>query len=65
MFISLRKNTPENEIQRVIDLARSRNVEVNLFKGADYVVLGLLGDTSHIEPEEIKVSPWVMAVQRV
>lgn len=65
MFISMRKNTPENEIKRVIDLVRSKNVEVNIFKGEDYVVLGLLGNTAHIEPEEIKVSPWVMSVQRV
>ena len=46
MIITLKKNTPNQEVDHVIQQFESQNLTVSLITGENYHVLGLVGDTA-------------------
>ena len=46
MIITLKKNTPQPEIDRLIQNFEKQGVQVNMISGANYNVFGLVGDTA-------------------
>ena len=50
MIITLKKNTPKEEIQKMIEALESKNdVAVTLISGENYNVFGIVGDTTKID----------------
>ena len=65
MIITLKKETPQQEIDNII-----AQLEANGFKVVDMVkddihLLGILGETSFLEEQNIGANNWVAAVTRI
>ena len=54
MIIVLKQGTPREEIDRLTYLISSTGVSVNPMFGSDVTVLGLIGDTSQVDPAQIE-----------
>jgi len=65
MIITLKKNTPKDEFDRLVDYFESCRLRVNVSYGDMYTVLGLVGDTTGLVDRDIKANEWVENVQRV
>ena len=65
MIITLKKNAPQTEVERLHQMFEDEGLQVTLIKGVDFNVFGLVGDTSHLDERDIKANIWVENVQRV
>lgn len=65
MIISLKKNTPEAEVQSFIQSLTALGVEVNRIHGTDYDVFGLVGDTTRVDEKTVRANPYVDEVTRI
>ena len=65
MIITLKKETPQEEIDRLADFFEAQGVKVNFIRGENYNVFGLVGDTTRIYDRDIQANEWVENVQRV
>ncbi len=65
MIISMKKGCPQSEIQKMEEFIRSKGCEVHLSQGKDYTILGLVGDTTAIDPNSILAHHWVDEVRRI
>ena len=51
MIITLKKNTPNQEVDHLIQQFESQNLKVSLITGENYNVFGLVGDTAQLCPD--------------
>ena len=65
MIITLEKNTPKNEVERIIKSYEDRGFQVNNSQGSNYHILGLIGDTTSLDEKIIKANPWIEDVTRI
>ena len=65
MIITLKKNTPQPEIDRLISNFEKQGVQVNMISGANYNVFGLVGDTAKLDERRIMANEWVEDVTRI
>jgi 3-deoxy-7-phosphoheptulonate synthase len=65
MIITLKKNTPQPEIDRLIQNLEKQGVQVNMISGANYNVFGLVGDTAKLDERRIMANEWVEDVTRI
>ncbi len=65
MIITLKKNAPREEVDKLHHLFEEKGVQVHLIQGVDFNVFGLVGDTAHLDERDIKANIWVENVQRV
>ncbi len=65
MIITLKKNTPPPEIDRLIQNLEKQGVQVNMISGANYNVFGLVGDTAKLDERRIMANEWVEDVTRI
>ena len=65
MIITLKKNTPQPEIDRLIKNFEKQGVQVNMISGANYNVFGLVGDTAKLDERRIMANEWVEEVTRI
>lgn len=65
MIITLKRATPQAEVDRLISLFESKGLRVNLSHGEYYTVMGLVGDTTKIYERDIEANEWVENVHRV
>ena len=65
MIITCKKNTPQVEIEKIIDTFESKGLQVNLITGENYNVYGIVGDTTVIDDQRLTRNPWVVNVTRV
>ena len=56
MIVILKPNTPKNEVDQLIDKITGLGVQVNPVFGQDLIILGLVGDTSKIDPTQIEAN---------
>lgn len=56
MVIVMKRDTPIEIIEKIADKMRSLGCEVHKVQGKDYCILGLVGDTSKIDPSQIKAN---------
>ena len=59
MIITLKKNTPQPEMSRLIQNFEKQGVQVNMISGANYNVFGLVGDTAKLDERRIMANEWV------
>ncbi|MEG0146384.1 MAG: 3-deoxy-7-phosphoheptulonate synthase [Clostridia bacterium] len=65
MIIVLKKTATARDIELLTEQLSAQGVVVNPVVGTDITVLGLVGDTLHIDPARIEANPQVERVLRV
>ena len=65
MIIVLKNGAPKAKIDELKSGLKGRGLDIHESKGADVTILGLIGDTSRITPEELMANDVVESVQRV
>ena len=65
MIVILKPKTEQREIEKITDSLVSKGVQVNPVIGKDYIILGLVGDTSKIDHTQIEAYRCVEKVMNV
>ena len=65
MLVMLKKDAPASEIERIRKFAAGKGLRIDESHGEDFIVLGFLGNTASVDPNDLKASPWVENVQRI
>lgn len=65
MIIVLRKNADKGQLDHLKEWLAQQNVEVEAIKGSHSTVLGLVGDTSHVDIELLEALDIVESVKRI
>lgn len=65
MIITLKKDAPKHEIEKLIKQFENQGLKVNLITGENYNVFGLVGDTAKIDERRVQANEWVENVQRI
>ena len=65
MIITLKKDAPQEEVDRLYDIFEEKGLQVNIIQGDTFNIFGLVGDTSQISDRDILANEWVENVQRV
>ena len=65
MVVIMKPKTKEEDIETVISYIRDMGLDVMVNKGVNYTVLGLLGDTSRVDPDTLMLNVHVDRVMRI
>ena len=65
MIITCKKGAPQEEINKIIHNFESQGLEVNLIRGANYNVFGIVGDTTVVDERKIRANKWIEDVTRI
>ena len=65
MIITLKKEAPKQEVNKLLKKFENMDLQVTLIQGANYNVFGLVGDTSKVDEKSVLANPIVFNVQRV
>lgn len=65
MIITLKKDAPQAEIDKLVKRFENMDLQVTMIQGANYNVFGLVGDTSKVDEKNVQANPIVTNVQRV
>jgi len=65
MIIVMKQGAPKEEIEKVKAYVKSKGLQVDESRGAMVTVMGLVGDTTVIEPEQLLGNDYVEKVMRV
>lgn len=65
MIVIMKPKASEEEIEKVREFIEGKGLEVNLSRGDTYYIIGLIGDTSIIDPKKIQVFKGVDRVMKV
>ena len=65
MILTVEKNTEQQQLQHLISLLEKRGLEINFSEGQNFIVLGLVGDTTALDVEWLKSFDFVREVTRV
>ncbi|MDO5121799.1 MAG: 3-deoxy-7-phosphoheptulonate synthase, partial [Erysipelotrichaceae bacterium] len=65
MIITLKRTAPAEAVENIIRSFESRNLTVHRSYGENYIVLGLVGDTTQLDERSILANEWIENVQRV
>lgn len=65
MIIIMKPKATEEEIRKVKTVVEEKGLETNLSKGDTYFIIGIIGDTSVIDPKKLQVLKGVERVMKV
>ena len=65
MIIKLKQGTTEKQIDEFVSTMKEKGFGIHVSKGENLTILGLLGDTSNIETEQIEAYPIVDKAKRI
>lgn len=65
MIIIMNPRATEEEVRKVKSVVEGRGLETNLSKGDTYFIIGIVGDTSVIDPKKLQVLKGVDRVMKV
>ena len=65
MVVILKPNTDKKEIDKITDSLKGKGIQVNPVIGSDYIILGLVGDTSKLDHTQIEANRCVERVMHV
>ena len=65
MIVILKANTEQSEINKLTEALEKKGVQVNPVIGKDIIILGLVGDTSSLDPSQIEANRNVEKVMHV
>ncbi len=65
MVIVLKSNSSESSIKDLIAKVKAKGLDVNVSQGSEHTIIGLIGDTSIILPEDLQSIDIVDSVKRI
>ncbi|HHT36829.1 MAG: 3-deoxy-7-phosphoheptulonate synthase [Candidatus Wallacebacter cryptica] len=65
MVIVMKPNTPVQEIEAIKNRLLKLGFEINFSQGENYTVIGLIGDTIHLNESQFEANPFVDRILRV
>ena len=65
MVIIMKPGTSQNEIRKLAAQFEADNLKVGITTGVDCTILGLVGDTSHLDLDKVMLNDHVERVMRV
>lgn len=65
MIIVLKPRTKQQEIDRVLNLIKSKGLDTHIVEGSEMTVIGCIGDTTRIDAKLFEVNPSVDKVMHV
>ena len=65
MIIVMKSTASENDVKKVSGIVENLGLRVNVVNGATQSVIGIIGDTTKVDPESIEVDPAVEKVMHV
>lgn len=65
MIITIKKEAPKQEIEKLVKGFEQRGLQVTLIQGDNYNVFGLVGDTASLDEKVIRANPYVEEVTRI
>lgn len=65
MVITLKEGITDSQVEGIVQQWKDKGLGVHVVKGESMTILGLLGDTSKIDAEQVSAEPFVLAVQRI
>lgn len=65
MIIVLKKNAEEAKVEKLKENLVQRGLKLHLSQGEDTTIIGLVGDTTEIEPEQLQAFDVVETVKRI
>jgi 3-deoxy-7-phosphoheptulonate synthase len=65
MVIVMRADAPMEEVEKIKERLEAGNHRVSVIEGTDYCVLGIIGDTTSIDTNEIEANEYVEKVMKV
>ncbi|MBQ2824504.1 MAG: 3-deoxy-7-phosphoheptulonate synthase [Oscillospiraceae bacterium] len=65
MVIVLKSNIAQNSVKDLIENIRAKDLDVNVSEGHNHTIIGLIGDTSKILPEDLQSIDIVDSVKRI
>ena len=65
MIVVLKQKAKKEQIERLTEALQNKGVEVNPVVGKDLIILGLVGDTSRLDPTQIEANRNVERVMHV
>lgn len=65
MVITLKEGITEAQVNDIVQSWKDKGLGVHVVKGESMTILGLLGDTSKIDADQVNADPSVASVQRI
>lgn len=65
MIIVLKKDASKNDIERIVDKVERLGLKTHLSTGDETTIVGLIGDTTRVDPKRIEVDTAVERVMKV
>jgi len=65
MVVMMEKNATEKQVESIVKRMDALGYAIHRSTGIDHVVLGIIGDTSKIDPRDIRVLPGVADAYRI
>lgn len=65
MIITLKKDAPKEEVNKLVKSFENKGLSVTMIYGDNYNVFGLVGDTSKVDEKLVKAHPFVENVTRI
>ena len=65
MIVVLKKGAAEKDVQEFVADVKQKGLGVHISKGVDKTIIGLLGDTSKLDPEDFLANDIVESAERV
>lgn len=65
MIIILKQNAPEQRVQALIEEVKELGMQVHFSKGEETTIMGLVGDTSHVDEDKLRANEIVADVRRI
>lgn len=65
MIIVMKPNAPVEERDRIISRLQERGYKIDISAGNQRTILGIIGDTSVLNPHDLMVNDWIEKVMRV
>ena len=59
MIIVMKPNAPVEERDRIINRLQERGYKVDISAGNQRTILGIIGDTSVLNPHDLMVNDWI------
>jgi 3-deoxy-7-phosphoheptulonate synthase len=65
MIVSMKKNAPQDEVKQLINEIEAKGLQTKDISGENYIVFGVVGDTTRLDPKVITAHKFVDKVTRV
>jgi len=65
MVIVMKADAPRQEIEKIKDRLETEERKISVIEGTNYRVIGIIGDTTNIDTNEIEANEHVEKVMRV